>query len=147
VCLCRYPTDRIPPHTSSKSRRRVRRALTRAYVSMASSYAIRHGQLECRHTSCVASSRLLAQDSSSAAMCPVTPAPESRLEADRVMPHGSWHQLLPPSIGQLWSRHESSGSGSRLLTQDSSGAVMCPMELYGLWAIEINKYPLVTLSS
>jgi hypothetical protein len=38
--------------------------------------------------------------------------------------------------------HLSCGSSSRLLAQGSSGAVTCPMKLYGLWAIKINKYSL-----
>jgi hypothetical protein len=40
------------------------------------------------------------------------------------------------------SRGSSSrGFSSRLLTQDSSGVATCPMDLYGLWAIKVNKYP------
>jgi hypothetical protein len=90
---------------------------------------------------------LLARGRSDAAMCPVAPAPESQLWADLVLPRVPWCQLLPPSTGQLWSRHMSCGSSSRLVTQGSSGATMCSIELRGLWAIEVNKYPLVALSS
>jgi hypothetical protein len=68
------------------------------------------------------SSRLLAQGSSRAAMCP-------------------WLQLPPPDSGQLRYRHLSRCSSSRLLAQDRSEAATCPMELYGLWDIEVNKYP------
>jgi hypothetical protein len=37
----------------------------------------------------------------------------------------------------------SCGSSSHLLTQGSSGAATCPMELYGLWVIKVNKYLLM----
>jgi hypothetical protein len=181
---CRYPTDRVPLRTSSKSRRRAIRVLAHAHVSMTSGYATRHRQLGCRHTPRGASSCLLARGSSGAAMCLVAPAPESRLGAARVLPRVSWRQLPPPGTGQLWSRHVSCGSSShllsqgsfgaatcpvapapaswlgaapepprvrgfssRLLAQGSSGAATCPMELYGLWVIEVNKYPPVTLPS
>jgi hypothetical protein len=46
--------------------------------------------------------------------------------------------------GQLGCRHTSRGASSRLLARGSLGAAM---ELYGLWAIEVNKYPLVALPS
>jgi hypothetical protein len=121
--------------------------LTRAHVSMTLGYATRHGQLGCRHTSCGASSRLVARGISGAAMCPVAPAPESRLWAARVLPRVLWLQLPPLGTGQLHCRHVSHGSSSHLLAQGSSGAATCPMELYGLWTIEVNKYPPVVLSS
>jgi hypothetical protein len=114
---------------------------------MTPGYAIRHGQLECRYTSHGASSRLLARDSSSAAMCLVAPAPESRLGATRVLPRILWSQLPPPDIGRIRSRHMSRGSSSHILAQGSSGAATCPMMLYELWAIEVNKYPPVVLRS
>jgi hypothetical protein len=41
----------------------------------------------------------------------------------------------------------SRGSSSRLLAQGSSGAATYSMELYGLWAIEVNKYPPMALPS
>jgi hypothetical protein len=86
------------------------------------------GQLECRHVS-------------------VALAPESRLRAARVLPRVPWSYLPPPDIGWIQSRHVSRGSNSRLMAQGSSGAATCPIELYGLWAIEVNKYPPVTLRS
>jgi hypothetical protein len=105
---CRYPADRVTPRTSSKSRRRARRALTRAHISMTSGYTTRHGQLGCCHTSRGASSRLLARGSSGAAMCPVP-------------------QLLSLDSGQLGCCHAVRGTSSHLLTQDSSGATTCPV--------------------
>jgi hypothetical protein len=143
----RYPTDRVPPHSRFKSRRRARRTLAHAHVSMTSGYATQHGQLRCRHTCCGTNSRLLARGSSGATTCPVALAPESRFGAARVLPRIPWRQLQPPSTGQLQSRHAFYGSGSHLLSQGSSGAATCPMELYGLWAIEVNKYPPVALPS
>jgi hypothetical protein len=82
-----------------------------------------------------------------AATCPVAPAPESQLGAARVLPCVPWRQLPPCDTGQLRSRHVSHGSSSSLLAQGSSGATTCPMEIYGLWAIEVKKYQLMTLSS
>jgi hypothetical protein len=117
---CRYPTDRVPLRTSSKSRRRAIRVLAHAHVSMTSGYATRHRQLGCRHTPRGASSCLLSRGSSGAAMCLVAPAPESRLGAARVLPRVSWRQLPPPGTGQLWSRHVSCGSSSHLLSQAAS---------------------------
>jgi hypothetical protein len=145
--FCRYPADRVPPRTSTKSRRRATRVLARTHVSMTSSYATRHRQLGCRHTSRGASSRLLAQGSSDAATCPMAPSPESLLRAAQVLPHVPWCQLLPPGTRQLQSHHVSRGSSSSLLAQGNSGITTCPRELYGLWAIEVNKYPPMPLPS
>jgi hypothetical protein len=120
---------RYPPRTSCKSRRRAGRALTRVHMSMTSAYATHPAR------------------------------------AARVPPHLPWCQLPPPGSGQLGCRHVSHGpslspdsgklrcchaargAGSRILAQGSSGAATCPMELYKLWAIEVNKYPLVALPS
>jgi hypothetical protein len=82
-----------------------------------------------------------------AAMCPVAPAPESRLGAARVLPRVLWRQLPPPGSGQLRSHHVSRGSNSHLLAHGSFGAAMRPLELCGLWAIEVNKYHPMALSS
>jgi hypothetical protein len=104
-------------------------------------------QLGCCHESRGGSSRLLAQGSSGAVTCPVTPAPTSCLRAASEPPRVPWLQLPPPGSGQLRSHHVSRGFSSRLLAQGSFGAATCPMELYGLWVIEVNKYPPVTLPS
>jgi hypothetical protein len=56
--------------------------------------------------------------------CPIAPALASWLRATPEPPRVPWLQLPPPGSGPLQSR-------------------MCPMELYGLLAIEVNKYPLV----
>jgi hypothetical protein len=142
---CRYSKDRVPLRIISKSRRRARRVLTRTHVSMTSGYATRHGQLGCHHTSRGASSHLLARGSLGATTCSMAPAPESRLGVACVLSCFPWCQLPPPSTGQHQTRHMSRGSSSCLLAQGSSRAVTCPMELYGLWAIEVNKYPPVAL--
>jgi hypothetical protein len=97
---CRYPADRVPPHTSSKSRRRAKRALMRVHMSrrsssrllaqgssgaatcpMAPTPAPGSGQLQSCHMSRGLSSHLLAQGSSGTAMYPVAPAPASWLRA------------------------------------------------------------------
>jgi hypothetical protein len=116
-----------------------RHALTRVHVSITSGYATRHGQLRCHHTSRGTSSCLLARGSSSAATCPVALALESRVGAAQVLPRVLWRQLPPPGTWQLRSHHVSRDSSSRLLAYVSSGAVTCPTELYGLWAIDVNN--------
>jgi hypothetical protein len=107
---CLNLADRVPSHTSSKSRRRARHELTRVHVSRGSS------------------SRLLAQDSSGAATCPVAPIPppdSGQLQSRHVF-HGSssrpwlraapepshvpWLQLPPLGLGQLRNRHVSRGA-------------------------------------
>jgi hypothetical protein len=121
---CRYPEDRVPSHISSKSRQRARQVLTRVHVSRDSS------------------SRSLAQGRFRATMCPVAPAPASWLRAATGQPCVPRLQLPPPGSGSLQSHHVSRGSSSHLLAQGSSGDATCPMKLYGLWTIEVNKYPL-----
>jgi hypothetical protein len=144
---CRYPADWVHLRTSSNSRRRSRRTLTRTHVSMTSNYATRHEHLGYHHTFCGASSRLLVRGSSGATTCLVALAPKSQLGAARVLPRVPWRQLPPPGTGQLQSCHVSYDSSSCILAQGSSGAATCPMVLYGLWAIEVNKYPPVALPS
>jgi hypothetical protein len=80
-------------------------------------------------------------------MCPMALAPTSWLRIALEPPRVPWLQLPPLGSRQPWSRHVSCGSSSRLLVQGSSGAATCPMELYELWAIEVNKYPPMALSS
>jgi hypothetical protein len=96
----------------------------------------------------------------------VPPAPTAWLGAAQVPPCVPWPQLLSPGSGQLRCCHASRGASSRLLAQGSSRAAtcpvalaptswlkvalkphMCPMVLYGLWAIEVSKYPPVVLPS
>jgi hypothetical protein len=74
---------------------------------------------------------------------PPSSSTSSWLKAALGQPHIPWLQLPPLGLGQLKNRHMSRGSNSRLLAQGNSGAAMCPMELYGLWVIEVNKYHLV----
>jgi hypothetical protein len=78
------------------------------------------GRLGCHHTSHGASSCLSARGSSGAAMRPMRPAPASRLEAAQVLPRVLWHQLLPPSLGQLGCHHTSRGISSCLPARGSS---------------------------
>jgi hypothetical protein len=99
------------------------------------------GQRRCRHVSHGPSSRVLAWDISGPATRLVAPAPASWHRAAPEPPCVPWLQLPPSDSWQLRSRHGSHGSSSRLLSQGSSGAATCPMELYGLWTIEVNKYP------
>jgi hypothetical protein len=147
VKRCRYPADRIPLRTSSKSRRRIRRAFTHTHVSIPLGYATRHRQLGCRRTSRGTSSQALAQGSSVLSCLPWPQLLSPSSGAARVLPHVPWYQLPLPSLGQLRRRHVSYGSCSRLLIQGSSRAATCLMELYKMWAIEVNKYPPVALSS
>jgi hypothetical protein len=96
----------ILPNTSSKSRRRVRRALTRAHVSMTSGYVTLHGGW-------------------GAAIPPVVSTPASYLRVALESLCVLWLQHPSPDSGQLRSRY-------------------CPMKLYKIWAIEVNKYSLTT---
>jgi hypothetical protein len=116
------------PRTSSKSRRRARRALATpppwCQLSPPGS-----GQLRCCHMSHDPSSRVPAWGSSGAATHPVTPAPASWHRAAPEPSRVSWLQLPPPGSGQLRSRHVSHGSSSRLLARGSSRVVMCPVAL------------------
>jgi hypothetical protein len=106
---CRYPEDRVPPYTNSKSRQRTRRGLTHAHVF------------------CGSSSYLLAQGSSGTATCPMALAPASWPRAALQPPRVPWLQLWPPGSGQLWDRHMSHGSSSRFLAQGSFAATTCPV--------------------
>jgi hypothetical protein len=142
-----------------------RRGLTHAHVSMTSGYATRHGQLRCA-TPPVASAPAswlmaaqvtprvpwpqllsLAHGSSGAATRSVAPTPASWHRAALELPCVSWLHLPPPGSRQLWSHHVFHGSSSHLLAQGSSEVTTCPMELYGLRDIEVNKYPLMALPS
>jgi hypothetical protein len=89
---CRYPEDRVPPYTNSKSRQRTRRGLTHAHVF------------------CGSSSYLLAQGSSGTATCPMALAPASWPRAALQPPRVPWLQLWPPGSRQLQRRHVSHGA-------------------------------------
>jgi hypothetical protein len=121
---CRYPEDRVPPHASSKSRRRARRALMRAHVSRGSS------------------SRLLTQGNSGATTCPAAPAPTSRLRAAPKPPHVLWLPLPPPTQGSSGAVICPVSPASQL--RAALGPSCVPWGHYGLGAIKENKYPMVT---
>jgi hypothetical protein len=116
----RYPIDRVPPHTSSKSRQRV-------------GYASGH-----RHVARNSISRLLAQEGTGAVTCSTALNPATQYGRAPVLPRVPQLQTPPPSSGGLWCFCVSRGSGSCLLMQEGSGAATCPMKFSGLWAMRIN---------
>jgi hypothetical protein len=77
--VCRYPTDRVPLHTSLKSRQIVGRASTHCHVP------------------CGSGPHLPAEVGSSAAMCPMAPDHTSWLRWAPVLPGALWFQTSPPS--------------------------------------------------
>jgi hypothetical protein len=105
---CRYPEDRVPPRTSSRSRQKARHA--------------DHTPLRVVNlsTSCP------ARGSSGAATCPAAPAPTARLRAAPGPPRVLQPQLPLPGPGQLQGRHVSCGTSSRCPARGRSGAAMCP---------------------
>jgi hypothetical protein len=93
--LCWHPEERVPPHTSSKSRQEEGRASTRCHVS----YSFRL--------------YLPAEVGSEAATCPTA------LELPRI----PLLRISPPCLGELRCYHVSCGPGPHLLTELSSGDV------------------------
>jgi hypothetical protein len=74
VGYCWYPEDRVPPHTSSKSKQGVGRASTHCHVrcKLRTTPPCR-GRLRRRHVSRGPGPRLLVEVSSGAVMCPSAP--------------------------------------------------------------------------
>jgi hypothetical protein len=105
---CRYPEDQVPPHTSSRSKQKVKHA--------------NHTPLRVVNLSM----NRPARGSSGAATCPVGPAPIARPGAAPGPPRVLRHQLPLPSPGQLRGRHVSYGTSSRCLARGSSGAATSP---------------------
>jgi hypothetical protein len=106
--LCRYPEDRIPPHTSSKSRQGAGRVYTHCHASYSSG------------------PRLPTEVGAGAATCPAVPAPAAQPEAAPGPPHALLLQVSLPGPGRLRGYHVFCGSSSRCLAQGSSGAATCP---------------------
>jgi hypothetical protein len=106
--LCRYPKDRVPPHTSSKSRQGAGRVSTRC------------------HASCSSGPRLPVEVGFGAATCLAAPSPAAQPGAAPGPPRVLWLQLPLPSPGQLRGHHVSCGSSSHCPARGSSGAATCP---------------------
>jgi hypothetical protein len=107
---CRYPEDRVPPHTNSKLRQGAGRVSTRY------------------HASCSFGPCLPAEVGSRAATCPAALAPTAQPGAAPGLPRVLRLQLPLPSPGQLWGRHVPCGSSSRCLARGSSGAATCALK-------------------
>jgi hypothetical protein len=105
---CRYPEDRVPPRTSSRSGQKVRHA--------------NHTPLSVVNPSM----NRVAQASSGTATCPADPAPTARPGAAPRPPRVLRTQLPLPDPGQPRGRHVSRGPSSRCTAQGSSGAAACP---------------------
>jgi hypothetical protein len=106
---CRYPADRIPPHTSFKSRQRAGRASTRYHVS-------------CSSGPC-----LPIKMDSGTAMCPTTLNLTSLSRWAPALPRVPRPCTSPPDRDGIWCHHVSRGSRPCHPTEESSGAVTCPM--------------------
>jgi hypothetical protein len=114
---CRYPENRVPPHTSSKSSQKAGQLRGhRASPRLRRPPPGSSGGAACPHGS---GSRLPAQGSSEAAMC--------RL--------GSGSRL--PAQGSFGAAMCYMGSSTRLKAQGSSGANTCPID--GLYKLEAIK--------
>jgi hypothetical protein len=142
----RYPTDRVPPHTSSKSRQVAGSAST------------------CCHVSCSFRSHLPTEVDSGTITCSAAPDLASLLRWAPTLPHVSQLRTLPPWWCELWCCHVSHGSelclperGALLLPriprlralsswEESSGVATCPTAPGGLWTTWIKK-GLATLST
>jgi hypothetical protein len=105
---CRYPEDRVPPHTSSKSRQGAGRVSTRC------------------HASCSSVPRLPSEVGFDAVTCLAAPAPAAQPGAALGSPHVLRHQLPLPSPGQLRGYHMCCGTSSRGRARGSSGVATCP---------------------
>jgi hypothetical protein len=141
VCVCVFSLHRESPDMILGDKPLISEVVLSHHVSRTSGYATRYGQLRSSRMSRGSSFRLLAQGSSRAATCPVAQALASWLRAAPELPRVPWLKLPPPGSGQLRSRRVSRDTSSHLLSQGSFRVTMCPMELYGLWAIGVNKYP------
>jgi hypothetical protein len=103
----------------------------------------------------------IARGGSGAATCPTDPSPAARPGVAPGPPRVLRTQLPLPSLGQLRSRHVSSGTSSCCPAQGSSGAATCPVASApaaqlgaapgpprvpwrpnGRRAVKVNRYPL-----
>jgi hypothetical protein len=106
--VCRYPEDRVPPHTSSKLRQGAGRASTRCHIS------------------CSFRPHLPAEVGSDATTCPMALDIASLLRWAPALSHVPRLRTLPPWWGELRCCHVSCGPGPRLLAEVRSGATTCP---------------------
>jgi hypothetical protein len=135
--LCRYPEDRVPPHTSSKSRQGAWHVSTRCHASCSSGPRLpaeagfgSGSRCPVRGSSGAATCPVALASTARhrAAMCPAAPAPAAQPGAAPVPPRVLRHQLSLPGSGQLWGRHVSCGLSSRYPARGSSGAATCALE-------------------
>jgi hypothetical protein len=111
IGVYRYPTDRVPLHTSLKSRQVVGHASTHCHMSYGSG------------------PRLPAEVRSGIATCPMASDLTSQLRWDLVLPRALRFQTLPPSYGGLRCCHVSYGSRPHLSAEVGSGVATCSMAL------------------
>jgi hypothetical protein len=102
--ICRYPVDRVPPHTSFKSTQEAGRAST------------------CYYISCSFKPHLPTWVGSSAATCPVVPDLASLPRWALALPHVLWLRTSPPCEGGLWCCHVSLHSGPHFPAEVGSSA-------------------------
>jgi hypothetical protein len=108
---CWYPADRVPLHTSLKSRQVVGCASTHCHVP--------YGSEPCLPT----------EVGFDAATCHMALDLASRLRWAPVLPCVIWLRTSPPDIGGLRRCHVSYGSGPHLPEEVGFGATKYPMTL------------------
>jgi hypothetical protein len=108
LCCCRYPIDRVPPHTRFKPRQ-----------------GDGHASVHC-HVPYDSGPCLPAEAGSSTATCPMALDPASLLERASVLPHVTRLRIPPSCLGGLRCCHVSHGSRPCLPALEGSGAAMCP---------------------
>jgi hypothetical protein len=138
--ICRYPADWVAPHTSLKSRQRMRHAST------------------CHHIPYSSELCPLARVGSDATTCSMAPDPAPLLGRAPVLPRvlqlwtspsdwggprcchmPPWLRTLPPCWRELRRRRVFYGSGHRLPTGKGFGVAMHPAVPYRLRASSIKK--------
>jgi hypothetical protein len=127
----RYHTDRVPLHTSLKSRQFVGHAFTHCHVSNGSR------------------PRLPAEVGSSAATCPMALELTSQLRWALTLPLVIWLWISHLGWGGLQCCDVSYGSGPRLLAEVGPGAATCHMapDLASRvrWAPALSRIPWVPM--
>jgi hypothetical protein len=108
ICGCRYPVNRVPPHTGFKTRQGAGGATTRCHMSRS---------LGPR----------LPTKGSGVATCPAAPNLASLSRTAPVLPHVPWLRTSPPCQGGLRYCHVSHGSGPCLPVKEGSSAATCPV--------------------
>jgi hypothetical protein len=118
---CQYPSNRVPLHTSFKSKQVAGRASTRCHVPYGSG------------------PRFPAKVGFGATTCPTAPDLTSRLRCAPTLSCVLWLRTSPPGWGGLRHYHVSFGFGPRVSTEVGSDAATCHAVPWGPQASSIKK--------